>query len=208
MSKPKIVFIVDKSGSMRESLPVVNTGLSALLNDVDLNKAADLFAVSFGSTVSEVDPLTTFFRHRQDWGGTALYEAVVKTLDGMHKIGATAAVPTLVIMVTDGDNNEGRATVEDAATAVEHAEDIFNWDFLFVGTDMDAYKTGDRMRVKPGKTLQFTNSQEGFKAVMDSLQRITTEWTNGHLSHDSDFFTDADRAAQDAPTRASNKITL
>ncbi len=208
MSKPKIVFIVDKSGSMRDKLPVVNHGLQKLLDDPDLNNKADLFGVSFGSQVGGVETLPGFFRQHQDWGGTALYEAVVKTLDGMHKVGATAAVPTLVMMITDGQNNEGRTTVEDAATAVEHAEDIFNWDFLFVGTDMDAYKVGDEMHVKPGKTLSFTNSRDGFKAVMDSLHRITGDWVNGHLSHDGDFFTEADRAAHATTTRASNKITI
>lgn len=190
-NKPTVVILIDKSTSMRDHDTTVRDGLEPLVNDRDLNSKADLLGAIFGSHCSAVGKLVNYYNTWADQGSTHLYEAAISTLDQMQRMKG-AADPVLVIMITDGDDTT-KQTPDNCKATVEHAEEILTWDFLFVGTNQNAYETGKLMGVKTGKTLSFDNTTGGFEAMLQSLQRIVPDWVAGNIGHEEEFFTKDDK---------------
>lgn len=190
--KIKIVVVVDISGSMENQAPVVRTKLREAVNQLDANQ------VDFGvATFSERFDGIQWNR----WdigpvrGATALYDSCVETIQDLSSQ-FDASDKVLICVITDGGNNAGSARVGQVASEVHVAEEILAWDFLFVGTNQNAYKVGADMGVKASKALSFANSSEGFEHMLDSLKSIFPQWVAGNIAHDGEFFSEEVRTTQ------------
>jgi VWFA-related protein len=117
-----IGIVVDNSGSMRTKRAAVT---KAVLNLIQASNPQDeVFVVNFNDDpyldqdfTNKVDPLREALDRVDSRGGTALYDAVIASADHLAK-GAKKEKKVLLV-VTDGVDNESRESLESAIRKVQ-----------------------------------------------------------------------------------------
>ena len=159
----KIVFVIDKSGSMCSSRSDVIGGFNEFINDQKKEKTGDVNVslYTFDSTVSTVFnnknivdvPELTMDKYRPG-GSTALNDAVGKAI---NETGVELAAmpeeerPSVVMMVimTDGEENCSKefksAEIRDM---IKHQTDKYNWKFIYLGADITTTRMADDIGIK------------------------------------------------------------
>ena len=115
-------IVVDNSGSMREKRQKVN---AAALNLVRASNPNDeVFIVNFNDEyyldqyfTSSINKLKEGLEKIEARGGTALYDAVVASADHLKK--DAKLEKKVIIVVTDGDDNESAETLEQAVRRLQ-----------------------------------------------------------------------------------------
>ena len=88
-------------------------------------------------------------------GCTALNDAVCIAIDTMGK--EFAAMPeeerpenVLCVIITDGQKNASKKfSTSDVKKRIEHQQDVYKWEFLFLAANQDAFESGEVLGVKP-----------------------------------------------------------
>lgn len=203
----RLVFLLDRSGSMRSIQSDIEGGFAAFIDDqraaagecaVTLAQFDDRFDVVYRDVdVDRVPPLA--LRPR---GRTALLDAMGRLIT---ELGADiAALPeeqrpgsVIVAIMTDGMEN---ASVEWTHPAVKELvkqrTEEFDWQFLYMGADQDAIEVGARLGVKREQSLTYGRgkSREAMAAASEKIRGYrTTKPVNPGAA--MPVFSDEDRAA-------------
>jgi len=117
-----IGIIVDNSGSMREKRQKVST---AVLNLIKASNPGDeVFIVNFNDEpyldldfTNNLNQMHEALDRLDSRGGTALYDAVIASSDHLAK--AAKREKKVLLVVTDGEDNESRDSLEQAIRAVQ-----------------------------------------------------------------------------------------
>lgn len=122
-----IGIVVDNSGSMREKR--LRVAAAALTFVKTSNPQDEVFIVNFNEDyyldrdfTSNPDDLKDALEKIDSRGGTALYDTMIASLDHLTDRGAKAKKVLLVI--TDGVDNESRSTLEQAVRAAHDSEAV------------------------------------------------------------------------------------
>ena len=115
-------IVIDNSGSMRDKRPAVN---AAAINLVRTSNPQDqVFIVNFSEEyfldqdyTGSVPKLKDALERIESRGGTALYDAVVASSDHLKKSGALEK--KVLLVVTDGEDNASRESLEQALRRLE-----------------------------------------------------------------------------------------
>jgi len=115
-------ILIDNSGSMRDKRQAVN---QATLNLVKASNPNDeVFVVNFNDEAyidqdftSDLNKLREGLEHIDSRGGTAMYDAVVASADHLAKAGRKEK--KVLLVVTDGEDNASRDTLEQAVRRVQ-----------------------------------------------------------------------------------------
>jgi Ca-activated chloride channel family protein len=115
-------IVIDNSGSMRDKRPQVN---AAAINLVRSSNPQDqVFVVNFNEEyfldqdyTGSVPKLKDALERIESRGGTALYDAVVASSDHLKKSGALEK--KVLLVVTDGEDNASRESLEQALRRLE-----------------------------------------------------------------------------------------
>jgi VWFA-related protein len=115
-------IVIDNSGSMRDKRPQVN---AAALNLVRSSNPQDqVFVVNFSEEyfldqdyTGSIPKLKDALERIESRGGTALYDAVVASADHLKKSGALEK--KVLLVVTDGEDNASRESLEQALRRIE-----------------------------------------------------------------------------------------
>jgi Ca-activated chloride channel homolog len=115
-------IVIDNSGSMRDKRPQVN---AAALNLVRSSNPQDqVFVVNFSEEyfldqdyTGSIPKLKDALERIESRGGTALYDAVVASADHLKKSGALEK--KVLLVVTDGEDNASRESLEQALRRLE-----------------------------------------------------------------------------------------
>jgi hypothetical protein len=199
-----ILAIVDRSGSM--AMNYANVEMTRALNDyfteqakvegkclVDYVQFDTEYEKVFEDT--DVEKANAVITPR---GGTALLDAVGR---GSVELGEKlAALPEVhrpgkvqVVIVTDGGENSSREwTYDRLKTLIETQTNKYDWDFVFLGANIDAPTVGAQFGINPNKAITFDiyNSQ-AVGATSASLSAYTTTYRGGGAAS----FSDEDRKA-------------
>ncbi|MFD6859745.1 VWA domain-containing protein [Rhodococcus sp. NPDC060090] len=181
-----IAVLLDRSGSMQSIRSDIAGGFDAFIAaqreesgdaTVVLAQFDDEYEHVFSLPIAEVPPLE--LRPR---GSTAL-------LDGVGRLSAEvgdqlAALPegerpgtVLIVVLTDGHENASREWTYDAVRSViTHQEQVYGWEYIFLGANMDAVSVGRRMGVKPVQAMMYSAGA----AEVDSVFRATSDLTSRH----------------------------
>lgn len=179
-----ILFIIDKSGSMWSIKSDMEGGINGVLEEqkklpgkvtVDVayfnNKTAyEQTFLSLDDTKIEINP----------GGMTALHDAIVISTTKFGE--ALAALPederpgtVLVITVTDGLENVSReATVEDVKRVITEQQDVYGWEFVFLGANQDAIETGETFGLRKGASLTYDANQGGVEMASSFINATVT----------------------------------
>jgi Ca-activated chloride channel homolog len=119
-------LVIDNSGSMRDKRPSVNAAALTLVKASNPNDEA--FVVNFNDDyyldtvhdfTTDVDELKEALERIDSRGSTALYDAVIGSLDHLKKAHKDKKV---LLVVTDGADNASRRTLQTAIQEAQKAE--------------------------------------------------------------------------------------
>ena len=197
----EIVFILDRSGSMQDLVKDTIGGFNSFIEKQQKESGeAILTTVLFDDqyellhdriNLKDVKKLTD--KEYYTRGTTALLDAIGKTINSIgSKLNNTEEKdrPSKVIFVitTDGMENSSKEFKKDKIKEmVELQTNKYNWQFLFLGANIDAVSVGNSYGIN--MTSNYTASAVGTKSLYDGVNmtvcnyrskgKIDEDWNNG-----------------------------
>ena len=185
----ELVFILDASGSMYSLTDDTIGSYNSLLEEQKNQDGECIVStVIFNHNIKvvhdrvdikNVAPLTK--SDYQPGGCTALYDAVGSTIDNIgKKLSDTPEedrpCKVMVVIVTDGLENASREyTSKDVKSRIEHQRDKYNWDFNFIGANIDVEEAAQDIGISTMDAMTYTASDIGTKSVYTSLSNSISE---------------------------------
>ncbi len=171
----ELVFILDKSGSMSGLEKDTIGGYNAMLQkqkavEGDCVITTVLFDHRYELLHDRIDiravrPITE--REYYVGGSTALLDAIGKTI---HKIGTAQkntaeeyrAEKVMFVIITDGAENASREyTAERVRKQIEHQKERYDWEFIFLGANIDAVETAGRFGIRADRAVDYVPDGAG-----------------------------------------------
>ena len=165
----ELVFILDRSGSMGGLEADTIGGFNSLIAKqkkeegeayVSVVLFDDRTEILYDRTdLKKVEPMTD--KEYYVRGCTALLDAVggaIHHIKKLHKETSEAEVPekTLFIITTDGMENASRQyTYEKVKKMVEKAKEKRNWEFMFLGANIDAVKVAGNFGINANRAVRY-----------------------------------------------------
>jgi uncharacterized protein YegL len=187
-------MVIDQSGSMQGSEQQVITGFNEHLQsmkatqekypDQDIIMSLKFFnnevgpnSVNFESVVSCRELSQSDYRPS---GSTALLDAIGKSIyDIKTKFGSeihSDGTTVVFIIITDGYENASRMyTFDDIQRMIGELEATENWNFNFMGADLDAINAASRYGIQANSTISFDKSNYA-QVSRDYLSRASEDY--------------------------------
>lgn len=210
----EIVFILDQSGSMESLRDDTIGGYNSYIEDQKKEEGeAYLTTVLFDHryellhdhvNIQNVAPITT--KEYRPGGTTALLDAVGRTINSVgQRLADTPEEerPAHVIFVitTDGYENASQEfTREQVKRMIEHQQDKYSWQFIFIGAGIDAYAEAESIGLGGYHTMSVSKSSTGAQSMFNSvtvaskairstasyatLDSLGNSWKTGDLGND------------------------
>jgi len=196
----ELVFVLDRSGSMSGLETDTIGGYNSMLKKQQVIEGeCFITTVLFDNRyellhdridIKAVDSITE--KEYQVGGSTALLDAVGKTI---HKIGNAQkhtaadyrAEKVMFVIITDGEENASREfSAEKIKKMIEHQKSRYNWEFIFLGANIDAVETAANFGISPDRAQNYHADSNGvelnFRGVSEAVSSfrvcsaISKEW--------------------------------
>lgn len=206
-----ICSIQDRSGSMSSIRKDTIEGYNTFIEEqkkvpgeasATLIQFDDKYEVVYkNKNLKNVPPLTyeTFVPR----GSTALLDSVAKgIIDTGKELAETreSERPEKVIFIiqSDGEENSSREyTYEKVAEMINHQRNKYNWEFLFLGTNLDSIKEATKMGINTNKAMTYANNSVGTHAVYCASSNLVSSLRRcANADMDKIGFSDEDREKQ------------
>jgi len=173
----ELVFILDRSGSMgglesdtiggfnsmleKQQAQPGECRITTILFDNDYEVLHDRIDIKAVSPITERE---YFVR-----GTTALLDAVGKTINKIGNVQKNTAEEfraekVLFVITTDGMENASREFGYDTIKAmIEHQKAKYNWEFIFLGANIDAVDVANRFGIARNRAQSFHNDSAGIE---------------------------------------------
>ena len=205
-----IIFVVDRSGSMRDIAQDMVGGYNTFIEKqketpgecfVSFYQFNDIYETVFErkalTEVPILDEKTYVPRNM-----TALHDAIGKTVNNYGTYLSALKEEerperVLVIIITDGFNNASREfTLESVREIIKHQTEVYSWDFVFMGSNIDAWKQSEAYGIASSSTSQFANCAGSVSAswAAASANAICYRASDHKIAY---CFSAEDREAQD-----------
>jgi uncharacterized protein YegL len=196
----EIMFILDRSGSMSGLESDTIGGFNALIkkqkeNPDDAAITTVLFddeikVIHHHTNIRNILPMTE--EDYQVRGTTALLDAVGQSIINMDLYqkelpSSMRAKHVMIVITTDGLENASRHfTHARVKQLIERQKALYNWEFIFLGANMDALSQARSFGIHEDKAVRFHSDKEGTSLNYDVLNEainakranktITKEW--------------------------------
>lgn len=166
-----ITILLDRSGSMSNMAADVIGGFNKFIEDqAALPGGCTLTLIQFdsgdvfdvvvaGRPIAQVPLLTkaTFVPR----GNTPLYDALYRAIEATGS--RLAALPeqarpekVVFVIITDGEENASRVHDQRACyEAIQHQTTVYQWEFVYLGANQDAFKVGAGIGIPRGTTMTY-----------------------------------------------------
>ena len=183
----EIIFILDRSGSMGGLESDTIGGYNSMLKKQDKTQSIFVTTVLFDDRVEtlydnvpldKVDEMTEkqyFVR-----GCTALLDAVGSTVESVGKRHKNGIRPdkTLVVITTDGMENASiKYDYKKVQKLIEKKKEKHNWEFLFLGANIDAAAEAGRMGISADKAVKYKCDRKGTALNYRALAKAVCTFT-------------------------------
>lgn len=190
----ELVFIIDNSGSMEKNAQATCDGFNELIQEQKkLPVDVKVTTVLFNDEVKIIHNGENLrYRHKltpdrlQPNGMTALCDAVCTTID---KVGERLAnTPEdqrpgkiLVVIITDGHENSSKEfNMQNVKARITHQREKYNWEFMFIGANIDTAEYGKNMGIAAVNTVSFKADLTGtMQAYSGATRSIKAYFTTG-----------------------------
>lgn len=195
-----IGVLVDRSGSMNSIRDDMESGLKAFLDSQkELEGMARVTLAQFDTEYELVWPIIDINKiaHYRlvPRGGTALLDAMGKFITDVG-VGLNAQPErerpskVVVITVTDGAENSSREwTQEGVRKLIEQQRDVYQWEFVFLGANMDAVTVAQDYGIPMASAMTYAASAGGVQHMSNSV----SGYVSSLRSTGAAAFTDKDR---------------
>ena len=196
-----IIVVLDRSGSMRDIQYETESGFDVFIKKqletpdetkVSLYQFDDKYDVVYeNESLDKVPPLSLIPR-----GMTALLDAIGKTIQSRGEFYASLPEEErperiMFVVITDGEENSSTEyTLEAIKSMVTLQQDVYKWQFVFLGADIDAMSAGQGMGFSRASSMSF--SKQHVAATYSSLTSHASAYRGKAVSQVS--FSDAERA--------------
>ena len=173
-TKLDVVFLLDRSGSMHNSVLDTIGGYNSYLNE-QREKDAKITTILFDDKIEElyfrkdvnkVDKLTQkeyFVR-----GCTALYDAIGYTISKLEK---EVKNKVLFIITTDGlENASAKYNKKKVSSLIRKHSD---WEFIYLGANIDSYEEGNSIGIRKDRISNYEQSSKGIARMFSKLSDIS-----------------------------------
>lgn len=179
-----IVFILDRSGSMRNLQKDTIEGFNSLIEKQkqETSKATIttvLFDNEYKIIHENVDIKKVKLLTDQDYyarATTALYDAIGITI---NKVGAylnsleesNRPDQVRVVIITDGEENASHEFNKDQIKEmISHQTEKYNWEFIYLGANVDSFKNASSINI--GTYSNYTASDIGTQSVYTTMSSV------------------------------------
>lgn len=176
-----LILVLDASGSMGHLQDATIEGINSLVEKQKAEPGELTTALyTFNQSVNEVKKFETLNRtNYSPSGSTALLDAVSIAIQNEGAF--LAAKPeqdrpdkVVVVVDTDGEENASiKFKLEDVQRFVKTQQEQYNWQFVFLGANIDAFAAGANFGVLSQSTMQYNPTANGvfvkYAAVTASL---------------------------------------
>lgn len=195
----EIVFILDRSGSMRglenDTIGGFNSMIEkqkkeagdAIVSTVLFDNASEVLHDRVD--VKDIAPLTDSDYYVR--GCTALLDAIggaIHHIGNIHKYAREEDVPehTLFVITTDGMENASRHYSSDRVKQmIERQKTKYGWEFIFLGANIDAVETARNFGISEDCAVNYHSDRKGTKLNYEVLsETITHVRASGSISPD------------------------
>lgn len=202
----EIVFILDRSGSMSGRENDVIGGFNSFIEEQKkVDGDCDVTLVQFDHEydtvynkipIQHVKNLTSdTYRPR---GSTALFDAICKTIDDVGKRLARTKETNrpdnvIFVIVTDGEENNSKKYLnfEDVTRRTEHQQSKYNWKFIYLGANQDAFARGNQMFGMSTNSVKYTfdsTSGDGILRAFDAVRLASVAYRNNDSEYINKVF--------------------
>lgn len=184
----EIIFLLDRSGSMSGLESDTIGGFNAFIKkQSELEGETLVTAVMFDDQYevlwNGINAKNVKLTDREYYvrGCTALLDAVGKTiLDVGHRLSMAIEEqkPGKVIFVitTDGMENASREfNYDKVKELIKHQQEKYNWEFIFMGANIDAVKEADSLGINLENAYNFEASEDGVEKMYNVICEAVTE---------------------------------
>ncbi len=186
----ELVFVLDKSGSMSGLEKDTIGGFNSMLEkqrkeDGDVIISTVLFDDSMQvihdrAGIDKIDNLTD--KDYQVGGCTALLDALGKSIKHINKV--QKALPederpakTMFIITTDGQENSSHDfSYDKIRKMVEKKQEKKQWEFLFLGANMDAISAAADIGIKANRATNFHSDAVGTAVNYSALSKAVSKF--------------------------------
>ena len=179
----EMVFILDRSGSMSGLEKDVIGGFNSMIKKQSAEEGEAyvttvLFDTAFTRIHDRVNLKSVPAMTEKDYtlgGCTALYDAVAETvrhIAHIHKYSRPEDVPekTIVVITTDGmENASRRYNREQVKKLIEHEQQKYGWEFVFMGANIDAAETAQSIGITEERAANFMADDGGIDLCFDAV---------------------------------------
>ena len=184
----ELVMILDRSGSMRGLEEDTIGGFNSLIDKQRKEEGEAYVSVVLFDDRSEViydrvplekvEPMTD--RQYYVRGCTALLDAVggaIHHIATVHRYAREEDIPekTLFIITTDGLENASRHySYREVKRMIEQQKEKYNWEFMFLGANIDAVAEAERFGIQRNRAVTFENDGSGQRLNYDVMSKVVS----------------------------------
>ena len=183
----ELVFILDKSGSMGGLEKDTIGGYNSMLEkqkavEGECRITTALFDNNYELLhdridINAVNPITE--KEYYVGGMTALLDAIGMTINKIINVQKNTAEnyranKVMFVIITDGEENSSREfSPEKVKALIEQQKTEYNWEFVFLGANIDAVKTAGRFGIGADRAVDYladaTGTALNFKALSGAI---------------------------------------
>lgn len=199
-NKPKdveLVFILDRSGSMGGLESDTIGGYNSMLSKQKKEKTGkvsvttvlfdDQYELLYNQVpIEKVSPMTEEEYYVR--GSTALLDAIGKTVMQVKANQDKKEIKdkVLFVIITDGMENASREyRVEQVKKLIEERKEKDNWEFLFLGANIDAIGAAKDIGIDSSRAVRFKSDKKGTAKNYEVLNEAIKEIRGGYQLNDS-----------------------
>lgn len=178
-----INVIIDKSGSMQHLASDTIGSFNQFLAEQKVVPGDAIFTLCTFNTdyslvhdfiklgsVPDLNPKTY-----SPSGGTALLDAMGMTMDTVGQ--KLAAMPeddrpskVIFLIITDGqENSSSKYNVDQIKSMVEHQKSAYNWEFVFMGANIDSIAAGTSLGIGATNSMNYSATSKGTRDLYSTV---------------------------------------
>lgn len=168
-----IAIVIDRSGSMDSVRSQAWQGLNEQIRTIKANaeKGGKTFVTMLQfdtefdvlrNNIPAIEVSELGFEEYLPRGGTALYDAVGRTIGLLEGHGETADTGYLVIVVSDGEENSSREwTSADLKKKIQGLEESGKWTFTYMLANTDMYAVQKNLGISVNNAMSYASTKVG-----------------------------------------------
>ncbi len=184
----EIIFLLDRSGSMCGLESDTIGGFNGFMAkqrqvDGDTTVTVVLFDDKYEILWNGIDVSSARLTEKEYYvrGRTALLDAVGKTILDVgrrlsEKDEEKRPHKVIFVITTDGLENASREfSYAKVKELIKRQQDKYNWDFIFLGANIDVAKEADSMGIAIDSSFSYTASEDGVKEMYCMVDNLVSE---------------------------------